>query len=618
MTLTTERLKQVILDDKRHKGYMETVKESDHVAFHLEGFSYDWYGEKSNDKDYNFLDNLNNLNYEGNLWFDIIVAQYRPDENKNSEALDYRIKSYRPITKGTINAAVTEFQKITRSSDWNIKYSGETPPNVPEDMDLENYLENYPIWGTFTNFIQTVLTKEICLDANQLCTIIPDNLPDTQQELDLMDDSELMNPVVKFFKSRYVLDYIENDYAITYEPTEDIYWAFTKERLTKYKISSNDNVNTLTIILDMPYAVELEQLNAKKLKGIFKKTDGKNILYESFVAPMMPSLDKAARESSDLDASTVRAMFPQAWQFEGMSCSQCSGTGKLTGISNIQGGVPNYGKPTTCPSCGGLGSVTHSPSQTLIVKNASIGEQQIPTPPKGFVEPTTAIIELQQKSIREHQYNSLAAINLQFLDKTPVVESGVAKEVDRDSLNNTLYMVAQNIVMNATYISKLTNDLRYMVLVPSQQERDLMLPTITVPEDYSIITSKVYLEEYDKAKKAMVSNSTQRELELNYLSKKYEDNKSEKERTMNYVALNPAYGMSGEDISNARLVGTLTEEDAVISTYIIDFVDRAFSENENFNELDRSARLEILQEYAEEKLNEGGSSTTGEPPSDTE
>lgn len=573
-------LKKVILGEHQHNNYVETVKIADHVSFHANGYEYDWYGERSYNAlsrfDYNSV-----FNYKGNIWFDIIVGQYRPQENKDDEAYEYRMKIYRCITKSTCSSVITEFEKIPRSSDWGIKFPEDAPPQAT--TSLKDYLHDYPKWGTFQNFVQQVLVKQICLDPNQIIAVLPEVLQSA-------DDRELENPVTYFFPSRQVLDYKEGSHAIVFEEESKEYWIFEKEALTRYKINEKDGKKALILVGEYKYKIPLKTLNAKKTRGIFKKDSPNSPLFDSFLSPMLPYLDKAARESSDLDAATVRAMFPQIWQIKGMACRSCNGTGK----------VQRMGQPTNCSNCDGVGSVINSPSQSLVVDPARLGEQQVPIPPKGFIEPSTAILELQKSSIKDHKYDALASINLHFLDKTPLTESGKAKEVDRDSLNNSIYKVAVNLVDNIEFIIEATNDIRYQFI--PKETRDKMLPSVAIPTDYSIITDAIYLEEFKEASTAGASKSTLREMEIAFLSKKYRNDPEQLSRSTDYILLNPLYGMNGSERGAALMHREIEIEDAITSTYIIDFVDRAYEEHSNFKDLETAKKKEIIRGYASEKV----------------
>lgn len=583
MKLSPDRLKEVILQDVKHDYYLETVKIADHCAFHIEGYEYDWYGEATKNQ-FLGLKNINFLNYNGNIWFDILIGENRPEESTDSQAYTYRKKTYKPITKSTVNQVLNELQKITRSSDWQVKFTDDAPMGVDS---LKDYFKSYPRWGDFTTFVQMVLVKMICSDPNALMVVAP-----VYGETE--DDSLLPEPVVSFYHSRCVLDYSEDNYAICYDKKKDVYCIFTKESYREVKKKTNeDRTMSLVATLSVDYAKPLKVLNVKKLKGIYMKSDEGMVLYDSFISPMLPYLDKAARESSDLDASTVRAMFPQAWQWAGLNCTTCNGVGK----------VARMGQQTTCSSCGGLGSIAHSPSQVITIKADRLaGDQQLPIPPKGFIEPSVAIIELQRTSIRDHKFDALASLNFHFLDRTPLNESGKAKEVDQESLHNSIQKMAENLVENAKWIARATLEMRYSAWMSSTgvsvDALEKMLPEIPVPEDFSIITAEAYLGELEKAKMSGVSISTKKEIEREFIRKRWRNDEREKKRCMAYIDLNPAYGI---EIGQIGLI-EMDVLDKVIAINIISFVDKAIDEEKYFLDMERSEQLELMASYAEEKM----------------
>jgi hypothetical protein len=67
-------------------------------------------------------------------------------------------------------------------------------------------------------------------------------------------------------------------------------------------------------------------------------------------------------------------------------------------------------------------------------------------------------------------------------------------------------------------------------------------------------------------------------------------------------SLDPASGKTDDE--KALLVSNrmMSKQDAVISTYIFDFVERAYAENDNFNELTKAQKQVILAKYADEKI----------------
>jgi hypothetical protein len=88
------------------------------------------------------------------------------------------------------------------------------------------------------------------------------------------------------------------------------------------------------------------------------------------------------------------------------------------------------GVQSVCDKCEN-GTILKSPYKDFVVKKAAFDEQQVPTPPAGYIQKDVEIIKIQDERIKNKIYNSLSALNMEFLAETPLNQSGKAKEVDR-------------------------------------------------------------------------------------------------------------------------------------------------------------------------------------------
>jgi hypothetical protein len=103
---------------------------------------------------------------------------------------------------------------------------------------------------------------------------------------------------------------------------------------------------------------------------------------------------------------------------------------------------------------------------------------QIPEIPVGYVPKDTEIVKVQDARVKAHLYGALAAVNMEFLAEVPLSESGVAKEVDRDELNNFVNSVAEDVVRMMDNIYRWICDMRYSVVIPDAERRAELLPTV--------------------------------------------------------------------------------------------------------------------------------------------
>jgi hypothetical protein len=232
-----------------------------------------------------------------------------------------------------------------------------------------------------------------------------------------------------------------------------------------------------------------------------------------------------------------------------------------------------------------------------------MGEVPAPTPPMGYIQKQTEIAELQDKRINEMRYRSLAAINMQFLEAQPAAQSGVAKAYDRDETNNTFYGVAVDLGTIMTNIAELCAMWRYKEIYDVATIKS-MVPVCVVPNQFDILGSQLILEEIKAAKDSGLNDAVLSAQELEYIVKRFPNDIAMQDMLRDAFNLDPASGKTQEE--KALLVSNkmLSKTDAVISTYIQDFVQRAYAENPEFNRLDKSKQQAVLNAFAVEKLKE--------------
>src|SRR5690606_3091586 len=72
----------------------------------------------------------------------------------------------------------------------------------------------------------------------------------------------------------------------------------------------------------------LSVLPAFPLKGVLIDQADNRYLYESRIAGMIPELNEAIRENSDLQAAKVLHIYPERWEYTQNDCTTCKGTGQ--------------------------------------------------------------------------------------------------------------------------------------------------------------------------------------------------------------------------------------------------------------------------------------------------
>lgn len=537
-----------------------------------------------------------------------LLWERRPNEPQ--EVMDYRKKIFTPKTKPTFSKIFSSLQKIRRSSDWSIRYEKQEEfTKITDGEKLEDYCEyNYPSFTSLTNWVFTLMLRKYLIDPNAVVYVSPM----TWQ----VEQTDYLQPIAQVFDSVNVIDFVEDDYTVLLDLTGSTYIANRKpvhgKRFyicTTQQILIYDQVDSkekFQLAVTINHALGI--LPAFKLKGVIIDQVDNRYLYESRIGGIIPELDEAIREYSDLQAAKVLHIYPERWEFTQHECTSCKGTALRPN--------PAYTPTCNCPAqiacdkCNN-GYVVAGPYSKIMVKPPAMGEQQIPTPPAGFVEKDIEIVKVMEQGIRDHIFNALAAINFQFLEQTPLNESGKAKEVDKDELNNTVHGIAEDIVSAMDNIYQRIAYFRYKELYTTD-EIDNMLPFVPVPEKFDLMSSAHIQEELKSAKDSKFNPVIISALEESYSSSKFNTDPAVRDKLMLILTLDPLPNISEDDKMSRLSNQGITLESYVISSNIQEFIQRAVQEEKGFLELELTKQKEILSGYAQEVITENGVSVNDE------
>lgn len=526
--------------------------------------------------------------------------------NEPNEVKDYRKEIWVPKTKPTFWRIVSSLGKIRRSPDWLINYPADLSKftKVREGETLKDYTEkNFPYFDSVTNWLFSVCLKPYLTDPNGVVMVMP---LDTDIEA-----TEYLQPYPEIFSCCDVIEYVELDHAILRDPKGcwytvregrrdrqvqgQAYYVVDTERIQKY--DQMDNKGNYGLVLD--YVHGLGRVPFFKLGGIVRDAQRECILYESRIAGILPELDEAIREYSDLQAAKVLHVYPEKWEYTSSECTTCKGLGKRM----IPGSEGSPAQQVECERCKGHGYIASGPYSVHLIKPAGAGEQQLPTPPMGYADKDSEIVKLMEDSVRQHIYDALASINFQELASVPLSESGVAKAVDRDEQNNTIHAIAEDLVKIMDNIYHLCADYRYKGFY-SFEEIEGMLPSIPVPEKYDLFSITSLQEDLKKAKDAKVNPVIQNALEVDFAGKLFNSDPSIKDTVSLALRLDPLPNVS-EDEKMSRLSNKGIRPQAyIISSNITEFIQRAIDEDKDFANKPLKDQKAVMKKYADEVLSE--------------
>ena len=524
--------------------------------------------------------------------------------NEPLEVMEYRKSIFIPKTKPYFSKVMSSLQKIRRSSDWSIRYEGKFP-KIQDGETLQDYCElYYPGFTSVTNWVFSVLLKKYLTDPNGVLFVYPKEAG--------IEGNVYLKPTIQVIDSCHVIDYVAGDYAVLVNPAGCVwsnrqgnfpgksFYVVTTERITRY--DQIDGRGTLSPVVD--YEHGLGELPVYKIGATIADATADRVLYESRIVGIVPEFDEAIREYSDLQAAKVLHLYPERWEFTQNECMVCKGTGKRRNPQWYEG--CGAAIPDTCACDNKLchnGYVVAGPYSKMIIRqtNSIEGQNPVPSPPAGFIEKDVKIIEVQGVSVDEHITNGLASINFEFIATTPLNQSGTAKEVDKDELNNTVHSIAEDLVRCMDWCYWIIAKYRYAALYTDEQIGE-MLPHIAVPEKYDILSATHLETRLKTLKDGKVNPAIINATEVEYAGKAFNNDPAIRHMVQLVLGLDPLANIPEEDkmvrLSN-RGINQLTY---IISSNINEFVLRAIEEDAGFVDLERMEQMKVLVAYATEQM----------------
>lgn len=520
-----------------------------------------------------------------------LINERRP--NEADAVLEYRKKIFVPKTKPYFNKIENTLQKIRRSSDWSIKYPDTSFDRIVDGEKMIDYAEyNYPVFGSVTNWAFSLMLRNYLVDANALVLVTPIEIPE--------ETNVFQTPVAMIFNSCDVIDFVHDDYAVMVNRVGCMYsgnkigksfYIVTTRSIYKYdQINGRGDYG-----VSFTYDHELGILPVFKVGGIAVDVYGTHTLYESRISGILPGFNEALREYSDLQAAVVLSMFPERWEYTQNQCAKCKGIGK------VQEGIGENACQVVCATCAGSGMVAAGPYSKVVIGAVEADKHPLPTPPMGYVHGPVDIIKLQTESVQGHIVSALSSINFEFLSETPLSQSGTAKEVDRDELNTMVHSIAEDMVRIIDKVYYLIALYRYSTQYTPTEIYD-MLPKVSVPEKYDILSTKYYDEQITSAIKNKLNPAIISAMEVAYATKAF-NNDLEIARFVSLVLkLDPLAGISEDDKMSRLSNNGITQLDYVASSNINKFVSDAIEADSGFVDLDITRQKEVIYKMAKAQM----------------
>ena len=281
------------------------------------------------------------IGVHANGWFPAHLIKGRAPSETEAE-FQYRKEAYQPTTMSPWSKLVNAFESI-----WH----GVTV--TVDDESAQEYIgDEYPTYSGVLEWFREVATPKKTDDPNAVVYV---TLKDTPEST-----ADLVSPVLKLLGSVDVVDFKDTYFlGVTSRTVPVKYGNGTKNEGLEFVVLDDEFEYRYTQVgkktdwaFEITYAYRhgLERVPAYQLKGKPKGADGE-IYWESLLYNAIPYLNKAAVESSTLDAVITKHGFPTRVYYEedcdevgcdngyltdGDSrtlCGTCSGTGKKRGFT---------------------------------------------------------------------------------------------------------------------------------------------------------------------------------------------------------------------------------------------------------------------------------------------
>jgi hypothetical protein len=523
-----------------------------------------------------------------------LLEDYRPNEPPEIRA--YRLEIYEPTTKSSGKRIINVLSKIQKSSNYSIKF--EDQANISEEETLEAYtMENYPVFGSLTEWAFNMALKQDLSDPNALVVVMPIRFPD--------NDTEFLKPFTFIYRSDQVIDYGFNYYTILLDEKNivkdvplNIYLFVTEKGI--FRAIQTDPTNLRAYSIEFLYIYDYEEPPAYFLKGDYKE-DSTPICYESFVSGILPYWNKAVRMDSDLDSQYNQHMYLERVEMEVECDNECrkSDSDKYKGDHVVIRLMNGEEVESLCNKCNGSGFINgRSPyGVTKVRKEAFDENKNNEFPGVAYIEKGTKIIELVEKKVDDLISKGFTSINLDIIDKVGENQSGVAKAIDRDELHSFISKISDNLFDNI-----LANAFKYISIWRYSAINRVIFPTINKPTEFDLVTSEMIAEEIKNLKEGGVSGDSIRQLELDLIDKKFPNDTDKKDFNKAIIDLDPLGGKNEEEKMNILMSAGVTREQYIVSSNIRNFLLILIEKDPDFLMKSREDKLKQLQELAKQQI----------------
>jgi hypothetical protein len=367
-----------------------------------------------------------------------------PNEHPDSKA--HCINTYEPITKGSIWKAINNIGRIFSNSSFTVSASDKTLEAVNETVFNGKNL--------FSFFLDKWTENAIASDPNALCAIYPEEAggdtirfirnehirlvskdmvvfisEDESKKTYSVQDSVIKRVVFQDpnvrggINSRSVIEKTYNQQLVV-KIDKAVYHIFTKNEFIRFSLVEGSGT-------EFDYEIHtfikpFESIPAFELTAVRLMLD----INESFVAPFIPFGNLALLQHRNHRAVDLMFSYPRMSEIQ----TPCDNLNCIDGQCSTPEGLN-----VSCSRCGGSGYLTVQSPYKVYQKRIDTGlsdtetiKNMLAASPVDFHTPDVSILNYSKDSWKGYLSMAEEAVFIQQKQQTGHIESGKAKEIDKE------------------------------------------------------------------------------------------------------------------------------------------------------------------------------------------
>lgn len=472
-----------------------------------------------------------------------ILTKRRPNEDPDVQK--YRLESYEPITKGSMNRAIDKLFRIFGSANFSIQVS----------EGLSTYLDETKFSGQyFYSYIQKFVVRRMIEDPNGFLVWIPSGPGVTDATVKVDVTPVLVESTHVRFWDGEALTWLDPEMktpitkngAVVNEG--DVYFTLTREGYFRHNQIGEDQLRRFELV--EIYRHDMGEIPVIVLGGD-QTDDG---YFESYFSAFLPFANEAIRQYSDWVGVMTTSCFPYREEV----AETCTAPGCRDGYcynAKTETNVP-------CKNCKGLGRViVRSPYGVYMrEKGGTVLDSTSPSsndPMIRFISPPVDVIRESREAWELLLDKAERALCLDTIEEA---QSGEAKKVDREDSFMVLTKISNNVFDEIIFKSLLFIEKYREIAEP-------VPPVIVKPISFSTKTEDDLIDELNKLtdKNAPVSFLIESTKDL--AKKRFSGNKAISRMVEILVSYDVIYHVNKKDQSMLLASGIIKKDVIIKSIY---------------------------------------------------